>query len=361
MHSLSEQFAASHPGGFFLDAAETQAIQSYLRARKLVADGETVQSAQRAGEGNMNCTLRVEVGEAGGVNRTMIVKQSRPWVEKYPQIEAPEDRALSEARFYLLASPCEQIASQMPKLIDLDTEARVLVLEDVGQACDFTGVYRGDPLPGEVVRTLAGWLSMLHGLHHSATSRRSLANREMRLLNLTHIFHLPLDPANGLDLDTITPGLQQAASVCLESAEFVARVRSLGELYLSDGHPLLHGDFYPGSWLSTEAGPIVIDPEFAFFGRPEFDVGVLLGHLHLSQQRTEVFDAMYEAYEPPEGFDWSLAISFAGCEIMRRLLGVAQLPLTADLQRKTELLALSVDAVLRPGDSLPSHVGSSAG
>lgn len=361
MPPLAEQFAAAHPGRFFLDPLQPEALLKYLQGRGLVGSDVSVSAAERAGDGNMNCTLRVclENRKTGG--RSLIVKQSRPWVEKYPQIEAPEDRVLSEARFYLLASPCEEIAGQMPKLLDLDAESRVLVLEDVGEACDFSGVYRSEVLPAEVVATLAEWLSVLHRLHFSQASRDSLTNRAMRQLNHAYLFQLPLEANEGPDLEAITPGLNEAASICRDHPEFVSKVRALGELYLSDGHSLLHGDFYPGSWLQTEGGPIVIDPEFANFGRAEFDVGVFLAHLHLSDQSDEAFEAMYKSYTPGEGFDWRIAIGFAGCEIMRRVLGVAQLPLVADLERKRELLDLSVEAVLRPGDSLPAHVGSCAG
>lgn len=44
--------------------------------------------------------------------------------------------------------------------------------------------------------------------------------------------------------------------------------------------------------------------------------------------------------------DDALARQFAGVEIMRRLIGVAQLPLVADLNQKEELLNLSRDLVL---------------
>ena len=39
--------------------------------------------------------LRVQTAE-----RSFILKQSRPWVEKYPAIPAPEERVLVEAAFY---------------------------------------------------------------------------------------------------------------------------------------------------------------------------------------------------------------------------------------------------------------------
>ena len=41
------------------------------------------------GEGNMNYTLRVRTN-----GRSIILKQARPWVEKYPVIDAPDERAV---------------------------------------------------------------------------------------------------------------------------------------------------------------------------------------------------------------------------------------------------------------------------
>jgi hypothetical protein len=42
---------------------------------------------------------------------------------------------------------------------------------------------------------------------------------------------------------------------------FGTRVNELGEIYLADGAQLVHGDFFPGSWLRTPHGPMIIDPE----------------------------------------------------------------------------------------------------
>ncbi len=356
MQNQRGKFAAQHPGKFYLDAERPEELQVFLVEHGLLNSAEKLLWIDRAGEGNMNCTLRVRLADG-----SLIVKQSRPWVEKYPHIAAPEDRILSEARFYMLTSPCEQVAERMPKLLELDAESRVLVLEDVGEACDFVSAYQGEPMTSELTATLSTWLSDLHGLKFSPPSKRRLANRAMRELNHTHIFELPLAANNGLDLDEITPGLSEAAIDLQSSPEYVAEVKSLGDVYLSDGPCLLHGDFFPGSWLMTPVGATIIDPEFAFFGRPEFDVGVFLAHLHLSAQSADVFTAVFEQYRVGDSFDWSLAIGFAGCEIMRRLLGVAQLPLEADLKRKQTLLALSTECVLRPTDCLPTHIRASAG
>ena len=89
--------------------------------------------------------------------------------------------------------------------------------------------------------------------------------------------------ANGAQLMVHYKSSINEARALQADACYVGIVRELGALYLQDGTSLLHGDYFPGSWLQTAAGVRVIDPEFCFFGPPEFDVGVLLAHLHLAQ------------------------------------------------------------------------------
>ena len=67
-------------------------------------------TAERAGEGNMNCVIRVKLPA-----RSLILKQARPWVEKYPSIAAPIERASAEARFYRFAAQDADVAAMMPR------------------------------------------------------------------------------------------------------------------------------------------------------------------------------------------------------------------------------------------------------
>jgi 5-methylthioribose kinase len=171
----------------------------------------------------------------------------------------------------------------------------------------------------------------------------------MRQLNHAHIFEIPLQPANGLDLEALTPGLAQVATSLKKDPRYCRETARLGrEAYLTDGPCLLHGDFFPGSLLRTTAGPRVIDPEFGFFGRPEFDAGVFLAHLTLSGQPTHLAQAWRSTYAAPPEFDDTLMRQLTGVEIMRRLIGYAQLPLGYGLARKQELLELSRELVLEP-------------
>ena len=262
----------------------------------------------------------------------MVVKQGRPWVEKYPHIPAPADRTLVEAAFYRAVADEDRVSSRMPVLLHVDDNSRILVLENVDGA-DFTSLYdaRG-AMDVAVVDELLGYLTALHEVPLRDPARALFSNRDMRALNHEHIFRLPLAESNGLDLDRLTPGLQRVADALKRDAAFTARVSALGERYLEDGTALVHGDFFPGSWLDAARGPVVIDPEFCFRGAPEFDYGVMLAHLTLASQPASRIDRVYAAL--PAGRDRTLVRQFAGTEIMRRLIGVAQLPLEASLPQK---------------------------
>jgi 5-methylthioribose kinase len=283
------------------------------------------------------------------------VKQSRPWVEKYPQFDAPWDRALVEAEFYRRVAPETAVSSRMPQLLAADADARVLVFEDLGAAADLTSLYEGATLEDTALDELADYLSALHAAFDGEDASELLANREMRALNAHHIFTVPLDRDQCPDLDSIQPGLAEAAADLQDDEALRVEFERLGrEVYLADGPCLLHGDFFPGSILRSEAGPRVIDPEFAFFGRPEFDAAVLFAHLALAGQPDHLGARFLARYEPPSDFDHELLLQLAGVEIIRRLIGFAQLPLSHDVGGKAVMLARARELVLDPDECLLS-------
>ena len=88
----------------------------------------------------------------------------------------------------------------------------------------------------------------------------------------------------------------------------------------------------------------MIDPEFCWIGPREWDIGVLLAHLRLSGQPAALSERLLARYSHP--VDRALANCIAGIEIMRRLIGVAQLPLMIDLAAKVALLETARNLVL---------------
>lgn len=311
-------------------------VVAHLRALNWLAPTEEVLKLEKAGEGNMNLVVRVVTD-----SRSFILKQSRPWVEKYPSIAAPGDRLLVEMAFYEAVSGVSSVAGAMPAILAVDEASRSAILDDLGAASDCTDMYGSGRIETE---PLVAWLSELHAVEVPGPLRGRLENREMRILNHAHIFDLPMTGAHGMDLDAVTPGLQALAEEFRTRPGLTGIASNLGHLYLEDGDTLLHGDFYPGSWLGTSGGVKVIDPEFGFLGAREFDLGVFQAHLILSGYEVSQLGKALAAYTQP--FDQALARRFAGVEIMRRLIGVAQLPLVRTLAEKADLLAQS-EALMR--------------
>ena len=168
----------------------------------------------------------------------------------------------------------------------------------------------------------------------------------MRQLNHEHIFNFPYLEDNGFNLDEVQEGLQAAAMPYKKATILKEIIANCGAIYLSKGKHLLHGDFYPGSWLKVVGGLKVIDPEFGFVGPAEFDLGVLIAHLVMSEQPKSMIETILQTYQQPEDFKKGLLAQFVGIEILRRLIGIAQLPLSLDLTSKKQLMEQAAEWIL---------------
>jgi 5-methylthioribose kinase len=235
----------------------------------------------------------------------------------------------------------------MPAVLDVDPGNHILVLEDVGGAGDFTSIYASASMPAGALMQVIGWLGWLGEMPPGGDTRDIFANRSMRALNHEHMFCLPLRDANGLDLGCITPGLGAAAREMAADRPYVDAVTALGRRYLADGDTLVHGDYFPGSWLRCGDGVRIIDPEFCFLGDAEFDYGILVAHLMLAECDTTAIPHVKAAIDA-RGLNAALLAGYAGVEIMRRLIGVAQLPMAVGIDRKRALLNLSRRLVVEP-------------
>ncbi len=301
------------------------------------ANEEIAISSEPAGEGNMNLVLRVKTNL-----KSVILKQSKSYVRKYPQIAAPINRIEIEKAYYSLIERDLALRSFSPKVIAYFPESHLLILEDLGLGSDFSFLYQGkNALDPETLSGLADYLNALHGLE----IRCFPDNSAMKILNHEHIFNFPFAEENGFNLDSIQPGLQEISMEYKRDQTLKDALTKLGDRYLSDGNTLLQGDFYPGSWLKVEDGLKIIDPEFGFMGDKEFDLGVLFAHFDLGQQPKSMKKAFLKKYKHP--FSSDLLDQYQGVEILRRLLGIAQLPVALSLDQKKSLLEKAKKLVLR--------------
>jgi 5-methylthioribose kinase len=341
---------------FQLNREDLTGLKTYLIERGFAQPDETV-VAELAGEGNMNCVIRVRL--PGG---SLILKQARPWVEKYPSIAAPVERAASEARFYRFATRESLIAAMMPRLLEFDEKAALLVMEDLFAAEPLIDCYQGSrQFSQRQLNELAKYTFALHSLVVPANERDGFRNTAMRRLSHEHIFDFPLRDDGALSemLERITPGLDHVAADLRQDRKYCDIVRTLGDRYLQqDGPSLIHGDLFPGSLLQTGTGELrIIDPEFCFCGDPEFDIGVFYAHLLLSGHGEDALTWWLKDALQGHEYSDSLVFQYAGVEIMRRILGVAQLPVRASLEAKRRLLEQSRAMVLQ---GVPATFSSSS-
>jgi 5-methylthioribose kinase len=337
--------------------ADRQAeIESRLRTLAWIAPDEPVLALEPPGAGNMNRILRACLP-----TRTMVLKQAVPFVARYPQIPAPVERLQVEATFYRLIARQDALSLRTPRVLGEDPANHLLCLEDLGTQGDMTWLYRppaagARPALGGQLTALVYWLWKLHALdlqpgRGPAELAPCMANPAMRALNHAHIFEIPFAADNGVELAGPLRALQRELAADLALRD---RAAALGRIYLGNADHasadvLLHGDYYPGSWLTHPTmGVMIIDPEFSFIGAPEFDVGVLMAHLTMAGFNQTEVGMQLRSYMTPPGFSYPLALAFAGMEIIRRLLGVAQLPLATDTATRAAWLQTARALVTAP-------------
>ena len=322
------------------DEAGIATVRAFLVHRRLATPDELL-TLERPGVSNMNCVWRARLP-----GRSLILKQARPWVEKYPTIAAPVERTEAEARFYRIARRDPGVAARLPAVIDHDAMAHVLVLADLAPATSLETGYAGTTrLAMPELDDLAATVTRLHRMPLPTMDAPGRRNHAMRTLNHAHLFDLPLRAEGPFDalLEAITPGLAGLSRELRADADYVSRVTALGRRYLDHDHPhLIHGDLFLGSLLRAPGGKIMlIDPEFSFGGEPEFDLGVCYAHLILSGHDDAFLARWLAQTVAVAGRDATLTRHYAGVEIMRRLIGVAQLPLARSLPQKAALLTRS--------------------
>jgi len=307
-----------------------------LNKYNLLFDDEVLLKISKAGDGNMNIVLRVKSNK-----RSFIFKQSRPYVQKFKEIQAPIERINVEYNFY---KSINQIESQrnFPKIIGYVKDHFFMMLEDLGISDDFLDIYIKRKINKTSIIKLTRILKDIHLCNYDDSYP---LNNELKKLNHQHIFVLPFMKNNGFSLNSVQPGLEILANTFINKENLKNKSLVIGEKYLKKGKTLLHGDFYPGSWMQNDNKIFVIDPEFSFVGDLEFDLGVFIAHIIIATQNKKYLNEIISYYSNSVNID--LVSNYAGIEIIRRLTGLAQLPTNLTLKEKEVLLKLSEHLLLK--------------
>ena len=301
-------------------------LPAYLAGLGLLSPGEPA-LVERAGDGNINWVRRVR---SSARERSFVVKQARPALERFPEYRVSTHRIEVEALWYATVARFDR-DRVCPHVHHFDAQRMALVLEDLGGA---------EPLDAWLARGAdashtAAVLGVFLGAVHAGTRDPALAiqfdNEEMRHLHGEHIFVLPFR-ANDFPL---APAVRRRADALASERELVRRIDAAYARYLESALALVHADVQPSNVLVAASGPKLLDGEIAHLGDPAFDVGQLAGHLWLSalargepRAAAPAVRSLWSAYS--EALGGALAVGFAdalvyaGIEMLRRTLGAAR-------------------------------------
>jgi 5-methylthioribose kinase len=308
-------------------------LAGYLRERGLAGPDEPV-AVEPAGDGNINWVRRAWIGAPRA--RSLIVKQARPALERFPEYRAPTERLLFEARYGEVAAPFD-VEGVLPRVLAVDADDRVLVLEDLGEAERLDAALARGADATDALVALAAFLGRVHaGTRDDASLAARFENGAMQRLHGDHIFALPF-AENAFPLPPRTA--ERARGLWRNEALRAAAARTYAR-FLEPRGALVHGDVQPANVLLARTGPKLLDAEIAHVGDPAFDVGSLLAHVALpAVARGDVaparapLRALWEAYAEAHGADGlparADALGYGGLELLRRTLGAARVAAVA--------------------------------
>lgn len=321
-----------------------------VRRLKLAGPDETIE-VEAAGDGNINWVRRVRL--SGG--KSLIFKQARPALEKFPEYEVSTERLVFEARYLERAGAFDR-DQVLPKVHGFDPEQRILVLEDLGTAQRLDEALAQGRDVSEPMAQVARFLARVHRGTRGAAEELAGAfqNEAMRRLHGDHIFLLPYREEFPAPPQTAARAEQIRAD-----GELAGIAERAYQSYLRPTGPLVHADVQPTNLLLASEGPKLLDAEIAHAGDPAFDIATLIAHLVLPPAARGTPAAVqplarqiWRAYADEHGAAGCAArvdvVRYAGLELVRRTIGAARVRFVESDAAGLAVLALGLSWIRTP-------------
>lgn len=337
-------------------------VKASLRSAASVAplDVDGTLCATEIVDGNLNFAWRV--AEVKDESKAVFVKQAPGYIKCLG-----EGFALGAERMQVESEVLEEYTATVPELVP-----RLFVRDDARCAmiCEFLSGYelmrtalQEERCPSSTASDIASFMALTHSRTHSCSKPAShwdswshLSNDSMCRITVDYVFTKPFDADD--PTNRCSEALAAAAADLRADLDVLAAVRSLCDAFLTIKECLVHGDLHTGSIMVPSLAAAggagmnakVIDAEFAHFGCPAFDVGTFLAHLLLAwfasaspDMRTEIMSMVRSSWDtyctnmqaavPSPLADAQQALTllqltagFAGCELIRRVVGAAHVP-----------------------------------
>lgn len=370
-------------------------LQSIPAMRERFSDFDDLEVTE-VGDGNLNFVYLVS--NRRQPSETVVLKQAVPYLrvvgESWPLTRHRMDIETAALRHFRALCP-----QHVPEVFHGDADLSACVMERLGTH----RILRGALMDGHTFENVADHLStfmaqslfygsdLYLGFDAKKEAVKQYTNIELCKITEDLIFTHPYDDSA---TNAYNPALPREAIDGIQRNPLVrAAVGELKYAFMTRAETLLHGDLHVGSVMVNAQETFVIDPEFAFYGPMGFDVGILLANFFLAwhgqearggasaiatqgwlletaaqcwDQFAQKFMALWQQQEKDgQGFTgrdldglsaqafresfmrrlWNDSLGFAGCEMVRRVLGLAKVAEIAGIEdpqtrAKAEVAAL---------------------
>ncbi|BBW96947.1 S-methyl-5-thioribose kinase [Geobacillus icigianus] len=324
------------------------------------------------GDGNLNLVFHI-VDQA--TKQGVIIKQALPYAkvvgESWP---LTLKRAVIESN--ALRTFASYVPQYVPKVYYSDESLAITVMEDLSRLqIARKGLIEGKTYPllsrhiGEFIAKTAFYTSDF-GMNQQEKKKlaQNFVNPELCKITEDLVF---TDPFFDHDTNNFEDELRPDVEALWQDDRLHLETAKLKRKFLTEADVLLHGDLHTGSIFASDDETKVIDPEFAFYGPIGFDLGQFFANLllnALSRSEAErqplfvhidstwrVFTSIFAELWQTESVETYAAtpglldevlrqafidtVGFAGCEVIRRTIGLAHVADLDGIEQKVERLA----------------------
>ncbi len=238
---------------------------------------------REVGDGNLNLVFLVD-----GPDGTVCVKQALPYVRAAgPSWPMSLDRAFYENAYYRAVAP--HVGGRIPEIYHYDPAMFCTVMERLSPHIILRqGLIAGARYPtlaadmGEYVARACFFTSDFAVPFERKRDALKLfaGNQALMRISVDLIF---ADPYHASERNRHTsPQLDDVVSELRRDGRLKSAVARFGQKFLTQTEALLHGDLHSGSVMVAAGDTRVIDPEFALYGPMGFDLGAFFGNLLLN-------------------------------------------------------------------------------
>lgn len=367
---------------------DTKTVIDYVWTRPELLDvfhKDDQLQAEEVGDGNLNLVFKVWA--TADPNRTVVMKQALPYVrlvgESWP---LPTDRARIEAQ--ALAVHYRLVPEHTPKVYFFDPVMYVTAMQNLNQHIIMRyGLSDGIKYPNFakhigvfMARTLGATSDLMLDYRTKKEEVARFINPELCKITEDLVF---TEPYRETERNAFNEEVRPQVEALQARDDLRVEVAELKEKFMTQAQALIHGDLHTGSVMVNQTDTYVIDPEFAFYGPMGFDVGAVIANLFLNYAAQEgrmkdeaqredfqqyltdsvvelwqVFTAEFErvvwskvdTINMPQAYRENYmarllqdTCGFAGCKMMRRVIGLAGV---ADIRAIDDVTDKSVAASL---------------